>query len=253
MKKAIAIICSLVIFLCSAEPAFSAELSFDEMQYEAAVAEIMSTYSENPEYAIEALKDLDTVLSDEPIITECNINDDNDFHILANLPSDYTFTVYSFKRGNSRRIYLQWQLTANKKESYPGPLDYIGLEWDTAYASLADANGDNVVSTTCNYGKGIVIFNVEDKNLKKGEYTYGTVQVSPSPTKSGTLRYGAKFVHTYTSLLVTGSATISFTPSASIDGDGSYSLGLSYTNSFTVNISSKTSKWQRWIPNSVSV
>lgn len=86
--------------------------------------------------------------------------------------------------------------------------------------------------------------NVQDGDLKKGDYSYGTVQVKP--IKSGWLEFGSKYVHTYTGFAVTGTASYSFSPSASFSASGDISLGLTSTYGFTVSVTGHAQKWQIW-------
>ena len=248
MKKIISMLTVISIlfgvFTCSAS---AATLDMTDKEYEAAVAEIMSNYQTDPDAAILALSQLDTTLIDEPQITEYY----SEGKARGTSPSDYTHTVYSFKRGGSNVYYLQWSLTANKSEAFPGPLDYCSLEWDNSYASYYLSSGDDVMTTVQARNTGIVLFNVEDSDLDKGEYTYGTVQVTP--TKSGWMEFGSKFVHTYTSLLVSGSASYSFAPSATLNSLGVATLGVSGNYGFTVNVSSTTNEWQIWTDNAVNL
>lgn len=140
MKKIIAMlgIISVIFgfFTCSAS---AAALAMTDQEYEAAVAEIMSNYKTDPNAAILALSKLDTTLIEEPQITEHYSTS----KARGTNPSDYTHTVYGFKRGNSNVYYLQWSLTANKSELFHGPLDYCSLEWDNSYASYYSSSGDD--------------------------------------------------------------------------------------------------------------
>ncbi|MBQ7862260.1 MAG: hypothetical protein IJ349_08680 [Clostridia bacterium] len=85
--------------------------------------------------------------------------------------------------------------------------------------------------------------------MGKGDYTYGTVQVQL--TKLGTLNYGSKFTHTYTSLTASGSVSHEFKSSAEVKSDGSGSLGLTYTRGYVVNLGSKTNSWEIWADNTL--
>lgn len=199
----------------------------------------MENYQKDPQAAKAALAQLDTVLIGEPQVTEHIPNGPQTRKIN---PSDYTFQVHSFKRGNSSNFYLQWQIVSKKTELLSGPLDFVSIEWDTHVASYYSSNGDSNMSTVQGKNTGIVLFNVEDNKLKNGKSTYGTVQVTP--IKKATLNFGSKYVHTYTSFIFGGSASYSFSPSASLDAAGIPSLGLSYTYGFKVNVSSNTSQWQ---------
>ena len=98
---------------------------------------------------------------------------------------------------------------------------------------------------------GIVLFNIEDGKLDKGEYTFGTVQVLP--TQSGEMEIGSKFVHTYTSLLLSGSASYSFAPSETINSTGEFTLGVTTNYGFTVSVGTMTNQWQIWADNTIEL
>ena len=242
MKK-ISILLAILLVMSSALQVSAAEIPMNETEYEARVAEILVSYAENPEAAKRALAEIDTELVSEPTLVECGGN----AVARGTYPSDYDLTVSSFKRSNSTRIYMQWILTANAEEEFVGPLDYVSLEWDTAYGTYYLSSAGGTGCTVQGRDAGIVLFNVEDDKLTVGSYVYGTVQVTPIAT--GWMEFGSKFVHTYTTTDVSGSATFSYTPSISTTG----SLGLSYTNSFTVNVSNSTGNWQRWVDNAVNI
>lgn len=246
MKKLSVLFAFLLVF-SSILQASAAEFPMDDLEYEDQVASILASYTDDPDAAKQALAELDTVLLSEPTVVECR---EGNPYTRGTSPSDYEFTVSSFKRSNSTRIYMQWILTANSYELSVGPLDFVSLEWDTAYGSyyLSSAGGDGC--TVQGRDTGIVLFNVEDDKLFSGDYVYGTVQVEPLTT--GWMAFGSKFVHTYTSYNVTGSATHSYISSASVSADGG-SLGLSYTKTYTVNVDSETSQWQRWVDNAVNI
>lgn len=248
MKKLISMILVAILMLGCNTFVFAAESSTQDNEYEAAVAKIMSTYRTDPEAAKKALADLDTVLLEEPRIEEHSVNNDG---MRGINPTDYVLSVYSFKRGGSSIHYLQWMVESKRDEWFSGPLDYVSIEWDTGYASYYLSNGDNTHSTVQGRNTGIVLFNVQDGDLKKGEYSYGTVQVKP--IKSGWLEFGSKYVHTYTELVASGTASYSFAPSASISASGDFSLGLSSTYGFTVSVTGNTSKWQIWSDNAVKL
>ncbi len=242
MKKLSVLLALLLVMSCVLQVS-AAEVPMSDQEYEARVAEILVSYAENPEAAKRALAELDTELIAEPQIVQYAGNST----ARGTSPSDYDLSVSSFKRSNSTRIYLQWILTANKTETLPGPLDYVSLEWDTAYGTYYLSSTGGTGCTVQGRDKGIVLFNVEDDKLEKGNYVYGTVQVTPIIT--GWMEFGSKFVHTYATLNATGSATYSYTPSISANG----SLGLSYTNSYTVTISGDINTWQLWADNATDI
>ncbi len=243
---------AISIVFCSILPAFAYEENADNREYSATVAEIMKNYRSDPVAAEKALKEIDTELVGEPVTTQHSFsNSSSNARGIGTDPTDYEFTVYCFKRGNSRVHYLQFYIEALETEWAEGPLDYCSIEWDTAYGKYYSSYGDDIISTVQARDTGIVLFNIQDEDLKKGEYTIGTVEVSP--IKSGDLEYGSKFVHTYTSLLVSGSASYNMVSSASVDTLPKASLGLSHTKTYTVNVSSKTNQWQLWTDNAVTL
>lgn len=244
--KVLSIFIALALVLSCLAPVTPVQVSASEAEYEAQVAAILASYNNDPEAAKLALKELDTILLSEPTIVEYS----NNYNGHGTSPSDYELFVASTKRSNSNRIYLSCVLTVNAKEWYPGPLDFMSLEWDTAYGKYYSSATGGDGCTVQGRDAGIVLFNVEDDKLFSGDYIYGTVQVEP--ISSGWMEYGSKFVHTYTSFNVSGSASYSFTPSASVSGTGG-GLGLSYTKTYLVNVSSSTSQWQLWADNAVDL
>lgn len=231
MKKR-AILLALLLVLGSVLQVCAAETPDNEGR----VAEILLSYDQDPEAAKQALAELDTVILSEPTVVR-----------YGTYPSDYDLTVSSFMRSNSTRIYMQWILTANAEETRVGPLDYVSLEWDTAYGTYYLSSAGGTGCTVQGRDSGIILFNVEDDKLTEGSYVYGTVQVTP--TNTGWMEFGSKFVHTYMTVNLSGSATLSYTPSISTTN----SLGLSYTKSYTVTVDSDTSQWQLWTDNAVNI
>ena len=246
MKKLTAFIMILVL-LTSHPAAFATETAFNENEYEAQVARILKDYASDPEAAEAALLALDTELISEPVSVTYSQNPNS----RGTSPTDYTLTVTSFKRSNSTVHYLQWILEVHTGELFPGPLDFVSMEWDTAYASYYASSGDGTASTVQGRDTGIVLFNLEDDNLSAGEYSYGTVRVEP--VVDGWMEFGSKYVHTYTSLLLAGSASYSFQPSATLLANGIPALGLTYTKGYTVTIDAQTNQWQIWADNAVNI
>lgn len=210
------------------------------------IATIMQAYFDDPESAKAALLAIDVTLLDEPRLVSHQSETER-----ALDPTDYTLTVYSAQRAGSKNTYLMWSIHANKNEWLPGPLDYVSIEWDTQYASYHSSTGDGEFSTVQGRSDGIVLFNVQDQDLDKDDYTYGYVIVSPK--KSGWMEYGSKFVHTYTKYIIGGSASASFAPSVSIGANGEASLNLEYTMGFTVTLGVNTGQWQLWDDNAVDL
>lgn len=81
----------------------AANIPMPDTEYEAKVADILASYSNDPEVAREALAELDTVLVSEPSIVAYGSNSNG----RGTSPSDYELTVSAYKRGNSNRFYLQ--------------------------------------------------------------------------------------------------------------------------------------------------
>ncbi len=216
-----------------------------DAEYEAQVAEIMKDYASDPAAAREALASIGAELIGEPVTVEHFAGQSAG----GSARPDYSLSVYGTRRSGSQSVHLQWILQANATEYFPGPLDYIGLEWDTNRASYYSTYADGEISTVRGRSSGIVLFNIEDDKLNSGEYAYGTVQVEP--LAEGWMDYGSKYVHTYTSVLVSGSASPSFAPSISVSDGGS--LGLAHTSGYAVSVGTNTSKWQIWADNAVNL
>ena len=250
-KKKLSVLLALLLVFSIAVQASAAgspvnKTPVDDAEYEAKIAEILASYAEDPEVAIQALAELDTELVSAPTTVEHG----NASCTRATYPSDYELTVSCTKRTNSSRLYLQWILKANATELFAGPLDYVGLEWDTEYADYYLSTTGGTGCTLQGRNTGIVLFNVEDVKLSAGDYVFGTVQVTPRIT--GWMEFGSKFVHTYTTANISGRATASFAPSTSSAAAGG-SLALPHTMTFTVNVSSGTSQWQLWADNAVKI
>ena len=210
----------------------------------------MLNYEDDPQGTKAALAEIDAYLFQEPSITHYNHNCTGPQPYGIN-PTDYTFSVYGYSNKTATNLYLTWTVNFNRNEWFPGSLDYASLEFDTKKASYKSSNGDGTMTTVRERNEGIVLFNVEDGKLKKGTYTYGTVNVTGK--RGTTLEFGSKYVHTYTSFNVSGSASFSFSPSSALKASGEASLGLSYTYGYKVNLGTKTHKWQIWTDNAVTI
>lgn len=247
MKKVFAMILAVTLTLGCSPFVFAAERDTQDEDYHAAVAKIMTTYQEDPDAAKAALAELDTVLLEEPIIQGYS----GDRAVTRGIdPTDYDLSVYAFKRGGSAIYYLQWLVKSNRDEWFEATLDYVSLEWNAKMASYYASNGDGVISTVRDRNIGIVLFNVQDGDLDKGESTYGTVEVMPSGR--GTMEFGSKYVHTYTGVDISaGTASYSFSPSASLSASGEMSLGIAGNYGFSVTVTGRTKKWQIWADNAL--
>ena len=97
-RKLLSIFMVVVILFCNSIPALASSNTMTDEEYEGMVAEIMRTYFEDPDAAVEALEGIDTVLLEEPNITPHHFSGANTRGIGTD-PTDYAFSVYSFKRG----------------------------------------------------------------------------------------------------------------------------------------------------------
>ena len=250
MKKLFALVFSLVMAVGCIPMAAADELATVTSDYETVVAEIMRNYEKDPTAAKAALAELDTELVGEPRSVDYIDGQPvskGSIGTRKTNPTDYTLTVYSLKRGNSSNYHLQWRLDCNKTEKYPGSLDFISLEWDTTFARYYSASGDGTYSSVAGRETGIVLFNLEDEELKKNDWAQGTVYVTPEV--AGEMEYGSKFTHSYTEKATTSTMTHKFEPSFKVPK----SLGLTYTFGYTVTTNSSTFTWELWADNATTL
>lgn len=243
--KLLSFLLAILLLVCRVAPAYAVNLNDCEIDDQ--VADIMRSYDIDPEGTIDALASIDIELISEPTSVEYY----SEGVSRRTYPSNYTLSVYSYKKAGSSVISLQWLLVAHSAESSPGPLDYVSLEWDTAYAYYYSASGDGNASTVQGQNTGIVVFNLEDNQLNAEDSAYGTVRVYRDA--SGWLNFGSSFVHTYTEQNASGSSTFVFKPSIQVSEEKGIGLGLDYTYSYTVNTSSVTTQWTLWTDNAVSL
>lgn len=229
--------------------AYTSSEPLSEEAYIKAVNKIMLQYEQDPALALRQLSQLDTQLLCAP--KKVSYSSNGDIVPYGASPTDYELTVHSFRRGNSRNYYLDACIEAKKTEIAPGPLDKISIEWDTKYADYYVSNGDSNISSVADRKTGIVLFNIEDKKLKKGEFATCIVQVTPKQSNVW-LEFGSKYVHNYTTvILLNGEASYSFAPSSSLSSSGEASLGLTYTYGFKMTFGASTKGWQLWADNAV--
>ena len=105
-RKLLSIFMVVVILFSNSIPAFASGNTLTDEEYEGMVAEIMRTYSEDPEAAVEALDEIDTVLLEEPFVVQHYSSGANARGVGTD-PTDYVHSVYSFKRGTANIYYLQ--------------------------------------------------------------------------------------------------------------------------------------------------
>ena len=245
-RNSAALILALLLLFCQAIPAFAEEQSDPDMEYEMAVAETIRDYRHDPEGVVRRLAALDTELVGEPAVKEHHTAPENAARKTA--PSDYTLTVYAFKRGNSDNYYLQWALDCDKRELRPGALDYVSLEWDTACADYYTSSSDGAFSSVCARSTGIVLFTLEDDALRVGDSAVGTVQVTPRV--AGEMEYGSKFTHTYNQGIHTSTASYQFNTSRAGTGK---TFGIGYTYTYSITTNAETAQWNLWRDNAVTM
>lgn len=248
MKKFVAILLVAALMIPVCMPASAAQITMTDEEFTEAVAQIMKDYYADPDAARQELEAIGAYLEGEPVLVTHYSNDGTVARGTGF--QDYTFYVSSIKRSNSTLRYLQWHLQANATESLPGPYDLVSLEWDTAYADYYDSYGDGTYTSVAGRAAGIVLFNLDDDLLASGDYCYGTVRVDP--VQNGTMEYGSKFTHIYTTLNINGTASWSFAPSAQLNSIGIATLGLGYTYGFSVSVGSSTLQWSLWTDNAVT-
>lgn len=241
MKRLLALLLSLAV-IAGAASGTSAETPADAPDYETAVAEIMRGYDKDPAAARAALAGLDAALLGEPERAEGRSAGGT-----IGGTADYTLTVYAVQRGGDANCLLQWRLDCHKAEANAGSLDLVGLEWDTAYGRYYSAGGDGAHSSVAGRSEGVVLFNLEDEELRRGGWSQGSVYVTPQA--AGEMAYGAKLTHSYTVKPVETVMGYTFAPSDRVGG----SLGLPYTYSYTVTTNVFTSAWSLWTGNAVAV
>lgn len=239
VKKLSAVVSVFLLLLVQITPAFAAETDDSDAEYELAVAAIMRNYQNDPEGTVRRLAELDTELVGEPTVEVHYVETENAAR--GTSPSDYTLTVYAFKRGNTSNYRLQWALECERTEILPGALDFVSIEWDTAHATYYSSSGDSTYSTVRGRSTGIVLFNLEDDKLKAGDSAIGTIQVTP--IVAGTMEYGSKFTHTYAETEGVSTASTRFVTS-------SYQT---YTYTYSVTVNENTSCWSLWQDNSVTM
>lgn len=248
MKKFVAFLLAVALMLPMLISAAAAEVTMSEGEFTDAVAEILKDYYANPDTAIQKLEEIGAYLEGEPVLITHNSSENENARGTGF--QDYSFYVTCIRRSNSTLRYLQWHLTANAREWFPGPYDLVSLEWDTAYADYYDSYGDGVYTSIAGRQAGIVLFNLDDSELKKGDYCYGTVRVDP--VQNGTMEFGSKFTHIYTSINLGGSANWGFSPSAQLASNGIATLGFSYTFGYSVTVGTGAEQWSLWTDNAVT-
>lgn len=247
MKKWSALVLALLMLLSQIVAVSAEETNSDDAEYELAVAAIMRDYWNDPEGTVSRLAELDTELVGEPTVEAHQMETGN--MARETLPTDYTLSVYSFKRGNSSNYYLQWSLDCNKREWRHGPLDYVSLEWDTACADYYISSGDGEFSSVSSRSTGIVLFTLEDEALRVGDCAIGTMQVTP--TVAGEMEYGCKFAHTYNKTTITGGTV---TPQFDLTrAGGEKTFGVGYTSTFSLTFTTDTATWDMWRDNAVTM
>lgn len=106
-------------------------------------------------------------------------------------------TVAKVSGQTNYRIYSY--VNFREKETTPGSLDVLSIEWNPSIASYVKNDHDSYYTSYMDgtkREKGVLLFNVDDSLLKSsGDIAYASVYVKPK--KSGNLKTYSQFVHTY--------------------------------------------------------
>lgn len=197
--------------------------------------------NQNFEYSVQTLEQVGVTL---------DLVDDKQSSIspMTLYPSDYTtFNIYSAHRGNEKftRILVNLVQGYVATETHPGTLDVLSVEWDPTVATYYSySEGDYVTYRDgSNKANGIVVFNVEDKNMSYNSAAYAGVYVTPK-VSGAVVEIGSKFTHTYTATATSTTESISI--GFSMAGPTG---GYTYTaNSTTVNL-----YWDRYTDNAFTI
>lgn len=260
MKKKLYNFLSLLLVLCACFSGFTQNVFAKEKEYE---FQLSKTEAKSLKEKVDSLSDsefdkfvLDYVRSNnnfeyskqtmEQVGVTLNVIDEpqSSISIMSLDPSDYsTFVIYSAHRGYDKftRILVNliqdsWAAT----ETNPGTLDVLSIEWDPTVAKYYSYTAGDYVTYRDGSKKanGIVVFNVEDKNMSYGSAAYAGVYVTPI-VSGAEVEIGSKFTHTYTA---TSTTTESISIGFSMAGPTG---GYTYTaNSSTVNLT-----WDRYTDN----
>lgn len=251
-KKSLATILCIVFLLTSAFStyAYATAADLSDPEFQRLIVEIMLNYENDPQATRDELATLGIELLQEPSITHYTHNG-NGIQPYGINPTDYDLSVYAVSQKTATNVHILWSVNSNRSEWFSGPLDFASIEYDSNVGSYKASDGDDAITTVQGKNTGVVVFNVEDSKLSKGTYAYGSVNVTVPRGKR--LHFGCRYVHTYTSFLVSGSASYEFKPSTSVNFNGTGSLGLSYTMGMQVSVATNTSKWERWLDNWVSI
>lgn len=158
--------------------------------------------------------------------------------------ADVDLTLYSSHRGTEPYYYLTAGVTSKVYlNAEAGSEDLISVEWDPAAAEYYDTTTGQYTTYMdgSKRAKGIVLFNLQDKNLRKGEYAYASVRVK---RKTGSkLDFQTKYVHTFD--------TTNFTWSIGGNVEYEQSTGIKGGMSFSVSGEAKQKSWQRFADNTL--
>lgn len=155
-----------------------------------------------------------------------------------------TTTIAKVANQSTYRIYTYVNLQA--KETEPGALDLLSIEWDPSVATYSKNDHDSSYTSYMDgsqSSKGIILFNIDDSLLTTRDViAYGSVYVTPK--KSATMKTYSKYIHTYSKASVTWT----------IGGNISYGTGgLAGGSTFSLTGSTVPDNWQIAADGSINV
>lgn len=211
--------------------------NLSEEEYLQAVTEIMTDYKADRQATLNRLAELDTELVCPPQVSWCRNASSTS---IWTKPAAYTLSVYGLRRQGEDLYRLIWTVTCEAREARPGYLDCVSLEWDAWVAEHYGGMGDQVFSTMQKPGVGVMLFNLQDVSMKRGDSSSGMICVTAK--EAGKLYFGAKLTHTYTWDTDQDQVYYELIPSTEAD----MSLHIDGCHTYRVKINRGTDFWQQW-------
>ena len=208
-----------------------------EEEYDRALEAAVARYEEDPEGAAEALAALDAALIGPPSVTW---GESPSAVTAFGKPAAFTLTLYAAQKRGEDQWRLIWSVGCDSREERPGALDCVSLEWDMDAADYYSSQGDGAFSTVQRRGAGVILFNLEDESMGPGDRASGTVRVT---AKGGVLRFGARYIHTYTRDTDVSRVRYDLVPAE--EGGPGWTAGQTCQPS----ASRGTELWQQWTAN----
>lgn len=211
--------------------------NLSDEEYLQAVTEIMTDYKADRQATLDRLAELDTELVCPPQVSWCRNASSTS---IWTKPAAYTLSVYALRRQREDLYRLIWTVTCEAREARPGYLDCVSLEWDARVAEYYSGMGDQVFSTMQKPGVGVMLFNLQDVSMKRGDSSSGMICVTAK--EAGKLYFGAKLTHTYTWDTDQDQVYYELIPSAETD----MSLHIDGCHTYRVKTNRGTDFWQQW-------